>query len=275
MMATFADWVGREEQQHDVIDAQRAHRLRALLDRPYAELTVGTALPPGYHWLYCLPLTPRSQLGADGHPRRGGFLPLFPGARRMWAGGSLEFLQPLHIGEAIERHSVIASIEEKHGRAGPFHLVRVAHRFMSAAGIAVEEEQHLVYLPTTRPVTGMAPTVTGQLGWQESFVADEVVLFFFSALTMNGHRIHYDQPYATSDEGYPGLLVHAPLSALLLLDAAHRRGQSARRFEYRALAPLFCHDVITLAGQAQSDGSLALWALRPDASIAVQARLQS
>jgi 3-methylfumaryl-CoA hydratase len=190
----------------------------------------------------------------------------------MWAGGSLRVLAPLHVGDDVERISTIAAIEEKDGRSGRFHVVRVGHRMVSARGDAIEEQQHLVYLPATVPPGGSGGRPLGHTpDWQDTFTPDEVALFYFSALTMNGHRIHYDQPYATRDEGYPGLLVHAPLTALLLLDAARRHGAALRGFEYRATAPLFCRETITLAGQAQPDGSVRLWALRPDSHIAVEA----
>jgi 3-methylfumaryl-CoA hydratase len=190
----------------------------------------------------------------------------------MWAGGSLRFLQPLHIGDVVERHSAIESIEEKDGRTGRFYLVRIAHRIASPGGIAIEEHQHLVYrTASTQPAMAGGRPCTQTPDWQDTFTADEVTLFYFSALTMNGHRIHYDHPYATREEAYPGLLVHAPLTALLLLDAARRHGCFLRTFEYRALAPLFCREIITLAGKSQPNGSVSLWALRAAAGVALEA----
>jgi 3-methylfumaryl-CoA hydratase len=266
------EWIGRENRQRDTIDLVRARRLHALLDLPQDELQLGTVLPPGYHWLYCVSITPRAGWGSDGHARRGGFLPPLTGMRRMWAGGSLRFLQPLRIGDVIERHSTIGSIEDKEGRSGRFTLVRVSHRFAAAHDVALEEQQQLVYLPeSTRPSGQPYRAFTHTPDWQDTFHTDEVTLFYFSALTMNGHRIHYDHPYAKQQEGYPGLLVHAPLTALLLLDAARRHGHDVGAFEYRAIAPLFCGETITLAGKAQPDDSLDLWALRSGDSIAMEA----
>jgi 3-methylfumaryl-CoA hydratase len=265
-------WIGREDRQRDTIDLMRARRLHVLLDLPHDELQIGTVLPRGYHWLYCVSITPRAEWGRDGHARRGGFLPPLTGMRRMWAAGSLRFLEPLRIGDVVERHSAIEAIEEKEGRSGRFTLVRVAHRIGAAHGVALEEQQRLVYLAeSTRPSNQAGKPFTHTPDWQDSFTTDEVTLFFFSALTMNGHRIHYDHPYATQQEGYPGLLVHAPLTALLLLAAARRHGHDILSFEYRASAPLFCGETITLAGKAQPNGALGLWALRGGDSIAMEA----
>jgi 3-methylfumaryl-CoA hydratase len=217
-------------------------------------------------------ITPRSEWGPDGHVRRGGFLPPLAGTRRMWAGGSLRFLQPLHIGDAIECHSFVDAIEEKQGRSGRFTLVRIHHRFASPIGIALEEQQQLIYLAvSTPPAPAVGKPFAETPDWQETFTADEVTLFYFSALTMNGHRIHYDYRYATQEERYPGLLVHAPLTALLLLDAARRHGSDISTFDYRAVAPLFCGETISLAGKARPDRTLALWALRGTDCVAMEA----
>ncbi len=265
-------WIGREDRQHDVVDVVRARRMHTLLDHAADDLLEGSTLPAGYHWLYCVSIIPRSEWGEDGHARPGAFLPRLESTRRMWAGGSLRFLQPLRVGDAVERHSTIGAIEEKEGRSGRFHLVRVDHRISGPGGLAIEERQNLVYLPVDSPPAANSPTLLAeQPDWRNTFVADEVALFFFSALTMNGHRIHYDYRYATGTEGYRGLLVHAPFTALLLLDAAHRRGVTAiRDFRYRAIAPLFCGDEITLAGTTAQERNQA-WALRPDGSIAMEA----
>ena len=266
--------IGREKVQEAVLDVLPARRMLALLDRPPDALSEGSPLPGGWHWLYAHTLARRSQWGADGHARLGSFLPAIPQSRRMWAGGSLRFLQPLHIGDRIEHRATILDVEEKQGRNGTFVLTRVGHRIAGPAGVAIEEEQNLVYLPLTAPPARNAGSaLTQATDWQESFVTDEVLLFYFSALTMNGHRIHYDQPFATTVEGYPGLLVHAPLTALLLLDAAQRHGRSAlTEFSYRATAPLFCGDTITLTGRhGDGIGSMDLWCLRPDGAAAMQA----
>ncbi|MEX2285356.1 MAG: MaoC family dehydratase N-terminal domain-containing protein [Gemmatimonadota bacterium] len=271
----IGDWIGREDAGSDVVDAVRARRMHALLDRDPAALSAASALPAGYHWLYCNSITRRSEWGEDGHARRGGFLPPLDVSRRMWAGGSLRFLQPLHLGDAVERRSIITSIEEKEGRSGRFHAVRIDHRIHGPGGVAIEEQQNLVYLPATSPPAANAPTFPkSEPEWRDVFTTDEVALFYFSALTMNGHRIHYDYRYATGTEGYRGLLVHAPFTALLMLDAAQRHGSPIREFSYRAIAPLFCGDTITLAGTATQPRNQA-WALRPDGSVAMEATFSS
>ena len=262
-------WIGRQEQQRDTIDTVRAQRMHALFDYDPARLGAGAELPLGYHWLYCVGINPRSEWGQDGHARRGGFLPPMASSRRMWAGGSLRFLQALHIGEAIERRSSIAAIEQKEGRSGHFHLVRVDHQIHGPNGLAIEEQQNLVYLPLGAPSGNTTPSFPkAEPEWRKDFRSDEVVLFYFSALTMNGHRIHYDYRYATEQEGYRGLLVHAPLTALLLLDATRQHRPQLRSFKYRAISPLFCGDTITLASAGQN-----AWALRADGSIAMEATI--
>ena len=262
------NWVGRTEQQSELIALPTARRMLALLDRPLDSLRDGDPLPPGWHWLFCNTVRPRSEWAEDGHVRRGTFLPPVPHPRRMWAGGTLKFLQPLRIGEPAERRSEIVAIEEKQGSTGALVIVRIAHRYWGPAGLAIDEEQHLVYRGTSAS-SARAVALSFEPDWRETFVPDEVSLFFFSALTMNGHRIHYDQPYATGTEGHPGLLVHAPLTALLLLDAATRRSSvTPHAFTYRALRPLYCGAPITLAGY---EGDVC--ALDPDGHVAMQGRV--
>jgi 3-methylfumaryl-CoA hydratase len=244
----------------------------ALLDRSPDALCEGDLLPLGWHWLYAHSLVKRSEWGRDGHARLGTFLPAIPNSRRMWAGGSMRFLQPLLIGNQVEHRSKILSIEEKEGRSGKFLLVRVGHQISSPRGLAVDEVQNLVYLPVDAPSSSSVPSVPSVPSvWKEVLTTDPVLLFYFSALTMNGHRIHYDHPYTTQTEGYPGLLVHAPLTALLLLDAAQRHNaKPVTEFKYRATSPLYCGDTMTLAG---NDNGTEVWCLRPDGAVAMQAQL--
>ena len=265
-------WAGREQTQEDVVHLATARRMQALLNRSPDLLDVGSELPYGWHWFYAQTITRRSAWGPDGHMRGGSFLPLLPDTRRMWAGGSLRFLRRLHIGDRIERRSTILSLDEKPGRTGNFFLLCIGHEIHGPSGLAIEEQQNLVYLPGSARTRVSEPTLLSEsTDWRESVHTDEVLLFYFSALTMNGHRIHYDYRYATEQEGYPGIVVHAPLSALLLLDAAQSRAGNLAQFSYRATAPLFCGEQITLTGKARADGSLDLWCLRPDGGIAMQA----
>jgi 3-methylfumaryl-CoA hydratase len=255
-LGDFSDWVGRERLVRDVLTLERARKLAATLDADPAALSEGSALPPGWHWIYFHEAVRRAALAEDGHEKRGDFLPPVPLPRRMWAGGRLRFQRPLRIGDEVSRVSRIVSVKEKEGRTGPLAFVTVEHTLSDATGAALVEEQDIVYLgrPTgdagTRPGAGPRPDTPAD--WTSTFEADEVTLFRFSALTFNGHRIHYDRPYATDVEGYAGLVVHGPLLALVMLGTAAGwagDGHGVERFEYRSLQPLFCRESITFRGR--------------------------
>lgn len=247
-------WVGRVEHADDIVHPAPARALAATLDireRP----NDGDRLPELWHWLYFLPMATTSTLGRDGHPARGGFLPPVTPERRMWAGGRLWFRRDLRIGDAVARRSEIISVERKDGRAGPMVLVTVRHTVTGPAGVALEEDHDIVYVDP--PASSDAPPVEqlpAGLSWREEIPVDPVLLFRFSALTFNSHRIHYDRPYATGVERYPGLVVHGPLQALLLVQAArrHQPGQRVATFRYRARRPLFDLDTCVLAGRRTS-----------------------
>lgn len=279
MAATDAlrEWVGRTREIKDEVTLARARGMLALLDRDPGELGWGDFLPRGWHWLYFNPTVPRSELGPDGHPARGRFLPPVELPRRMWAGGRLRFVGDLSIGQRAERRSRILSVEEKTGRSGRLTFVTVGHRIGVAGTPALEEEQDLVYREERSPGEGFrGPPPPEEAEWSEPVAADAVTLFRFSALTFNGHRIHYDHPYATEVEGYPGTVVHGPLLALLLLDAGSRRsGRPPLRFAYRAMSPLFCDETFVLAGRAsEEEGVTELWAAHPQRGTAMRATLE-
>ena len=269
-------WVGREQVQADVLTPFPARGMAALLDRQPEGFSEGTPLPECWHWFYFRPVTRQSQLGQDGHARRGGFLPPVALPRRMWAGGRLRFLQPLMLGERAERRSRILAVEEKEGRTGALVRVTVLHTISGERGPAVEEEQDLIYREAPKPgrPRGTPDALPDDVQWSEQFLPDAVVLFRFSALTFNGHRIHYDYPYTTEQEGYPGLVVHGPLIALLLLDAAKRRtDRQPSAFDYRAVGPLFGDEPVTLAGRtAESGDETEVWAAGPEGTLATQAK---
>ena len=256
-------WVGRKESRTDTITAWPVAALSATLDRNDPEPKLGDALPPGWHWLYFLETKPASELGADGHPKRGGFLPPVPLPRRMWAGGRIEFLQPLRIGNAVRRESEIISVESKHGRSGDLVFVTVRHTVSVNGEAAVREEHDIVYRDAARPGEPPPPAKPAPAGaaWQRSLVGDPVLLFRYSALTFNGHRIHYDLDYVRNEEHYPGLIVHGPLQTTLLLDLCRRHEpRPVRRLEYRALHPVFHTERLTVNGNPASDGASAeLW----------------
>lgn len=245
-VAHLQQWCGRGETWHDQLHAAPLRGLSATLDRDDPLPAPGSALPPLGHWLYFLPTARQSELGADGHPRRGGFLPPVPLPRRMWAGGRLAWqaANPLRMGQQVERLSTIRSIEHKAGRSGELLFVRVEHQYHNARGLALTEEQDIVYRSAARPGDPAPPSQTppqaGRQAWSRTIVPDDVLLFRYSALTFNGHRIHYDRDYCIKEESYSGLLVHGPLQATLMLEqAAREMGQEKLKgFDYRGLRPL-------------------------------------
>ena len=267
-------WLGRTEQRHDTITATPVAALAATLDRDDPAPQVGSALPPLWHWLYFLPRHRQSELGPDGHAQRGSFLPPVTLPRRMWAGGRLAFRQALRIGDAVTRSSRIAAITAKIARSGPLVFVTVHHEIGRGEGVAVSEEHDIVYRDVPVPVTGAAPLAAPRdETFQRTVVPDDVLLFRYSALTFNGHRIHYDRRYVTEVEGYPGLVVHGPLIATLLLDLLRREHPQAelRRFEFKALSPLFDLHPFTLCGRADGERRYALWARDHEGGLAMQA----
>jgi len=268
------EWIGRTRTEHDELSLFPARAMAALLDRDPTVLERASPLPAGWHWLYFKPTTPQSELGRDGHPRRGGFLPPVDLPRRMWAGGRLRFTAGLHLGEPVERVSIVRDVSMKQGRSGPLVFVTVHHRVSGPAGPACEEDQEIVYrqAPATREQTSGVQTLAESTAWHEEFTPDPVALFRFSALTFNSHRIHYDQPYAIA-EGYRDIVVHAPLIALLLLGAARRNaaGREPASFEYRAVSPLFAGLPIRLQGESVRDERMRLWATDPAGRIAMRA----
>ncbi len=255
-----------------------ARAFAATLDDDPGPYGAGVPLPEGWHWLYFHDPVPASRLGPDGHEARGDFLPDVPLPRRMWAGGRLRFHGGLALGDAAVRRSSVERVVPKEGRAGPLVFVTVRHEISGPEGIVVEEEQDIVYRGGTPGSGGKGPEPWVRpegAATLDRFVADEVTLFRFSALTFNGHRIHYDRPYATSTEGYPGLVVHGPLLALLLMRAARRlRGAPLRSFEYRALAPVFQGETIELVAprSGSADEETRLWAAHPERGPAMEGR---
>jgi 3-methylfumaryl-CoA hydratase len=266
-MSDYSAWIGKERYQEDGLDLFPARGMAALLDRDPEAMTEGVPLPLGWHWLYFKPVVRRSELGTDGHQRLGTFLPDVGLPRRMWAGGALTFSGELRLGDAVRRRSTIESIEEKSGKSGRLVFVTVRHRVETERGLAVDEAQNLVYREAGAAAAPPAPAPQAP-AWSDPFVADEVTLFRFSALTFNGHRIHYDRPYATTLENYPELVVHGPLLALLLLDAAARHGGRApARFAYRAVSPAFAGEALRVEGAAalplSAAGETEAWVAGP------------
>ncbi|RKJ99248.1 FAS1-like dehydratase domain-containing protein [Alicycliphilus denitrificans] len=297
LLAHLQTWQGRTETLGDSIAAVPVQALSATLDRDDPAPAAGTPLPPLWHWMYFLPHARASEIGPDGHPKRGGFLPPVPLPRRMWAGGRLawEPANPLCVGQQVQRRSTIRSVKHKAGRTGELLFVLVEHQYHNERGLALTEEHDIVYrsAPTPHaptlgtgvsslppegalaarggpsPLAGdpapppQTPPLAGQQAWSRTIAADDVLLFRYSALTFNGHRIHYDRKYVTEVEGYPGLIVHGPLIATLLLDLLRREmpGAQVAAFDFRAVRPTFDLHPFSVHGRPSADGrTVELWA---------------
>jgi 3-methylfumaryl-CoA hydratase len=270
----FEAWVGREEERGERILASVTDAMAATLDLETAP-QAGEPLPPGWQWLFFNPAKRRSELGADGHPRPGGFLPPIESARRMWAGSRVRYLADLPIEAQATRRSRVLKIENKTGRRGSLWFVTVQHVISCDGTPRISEEQDIVY----REITGAAesaPAVQryeGVCQWSAAVEPDTTLLFRYSALTFNGHRIHYDRAYAREQEGYPDLVVHGPLTATLLQQLAldHGAGRALARFDFRGVTPLFVGRTFLLEGREAEDGTLALWARGTEGELAMSA----
>ncbi|WP_376967012.1 MaoC family dehydratase N-terminal domain-containing protein [Azospirillum sp. A26] len=276
---TLKDWIGRVEMRTDTAIAAPLAGLAATLDHDTPPWSAGE-LPPLGHWLHFLPNAPQRDIGEDGHPHKGGFLPPVPLPRRMWAGSDMRFLAPIPIGAEMRRTSTIEAVERKAGRSGEMVFVSVVHEIATDAGVAIREKQDIVYREVARPGEAPPPASADPLptaDWSRSVTPDPVLLFRYSALTFNGHRIHYDRPYCREAEGYPGLVVHGPLTATLLMDLVLRNlggesdGRRVAGFRFRARRPLFDTAPFTLNAADRGDGEIAGWAVGPDGQVAMTA----
>ncbi len=273
----FSAWIGRTETVHDGMSVEQAHGAAAMLDQDVTTIESGSPLPPLWHWFYFLPRVPQSQLDIDGHPQRGGFLPPIPYPRRMFAGARIRFHAPLTLGVPATREGQIRNVVMKSGRSGSLAFVTVGYRVTQRGALCIDEEQDIVYREPGAPfpvpeILGLPPVSEGS--WIRTVTPDARLLFRFSALTFNAHRIHYDLPYALNEEGYPGLVVHGPLTATLLADLVSRNSSRAMTsFEFRGLAPIFDLSPFHLIGR--TDGTTVLLeALGPDHVPALTATAQ-
>ncbi len=256
-------WIGKTESKRDVATAWPVAAMTATLDRTDPDPAAGDAIPLGWHWLYFLEAKPASELGVDGHPKRGGFLPPVPLPRRMWAGGRIAFERTIRVGEQLQRDSEIRSVEAKHGKTGTLVFVTVSHTIRASGDVAVTEEHDIVYREAAKPGDAAPPgkPAPANPAWHREIRPDPVLLFRFSALTFNGHRIHYDLDYVKNEEHYPALVVHGPLQTMLMLDLARRHSaKPVKKLDYRAMSPVFHTDRFSVNGSVSPDGSSAdLW----------------
>lgn len=274
MPEEFSDWIGRSERHGDALDPWPAQAAAAMLDCEDLELGPGAPLPPLWHWFYFLATVPQSRLALDGHPERGGFMPPIDLPRRMFAGSRMTFHKPLRLGRSAERCATIRDVRQKSGRSGQLAFVTVDYTLQQDGELCIEEQQDIVYRQAGAPVPAPEAVEPPDLPagtWSRDVNADSRLLFRFSALTYNAHRIHYDRAYARKEEGYPGLIVHGPLTAMLLADLV-RRNDSRRitGFSFRGAAPLFDLTPLRLRGKPAGD-SVELEARGPDERTALSA----
>ena len=264
-------WIGRTVDATDTITPRLVDEFVATFT-PHISMRLDA--PLGIHWCLSPAIAPAKALGEDGHPVRGGFLPPVPLPRWMWAGGEVEILMELRVGDRVSRRSVIKDVTFKSGRSGPLCFIAVRHEYYTDRGLAVRERHDIVY---REAATGVAQAAvqgaaarSADLSW--IIPADPVLLFRYSAMTFNGHRIHYDLPYTTGVEGYDGLVVHGPIQATLLLNMAAQLAGAPRRFSYRGQAPLIAGRPFRVAGARRSDDGLSCWTENADGTVCMHAR---
>lgn len=272
-MTSLQDWIGKSEEMADVLVPSPAQRMAVTLNRSDV-FVEGTPLPPAWHWLYFLPAVRLDATGEDGHARRGGFLPPVTLPRRMWAGTRIAFQRDLHVGERALKKSTIVDVTEKQGKSGSLVFVRVQHEIIGESGLAIVEEQDIVYreAPAEDSPPPPAQPAPAQPQWSRAITPDPVLLFRYSALTFNSHRIHYDRAYCLDVEGYPGLVVHGPLTASLLLESLreHVPDQQLKAFSFRAISPLYDTQPFRVEGRIDGENA-QLWALNHEGNLAMTA----
>ncbi len=270
-------WIGNPVTVSEVIPPFPSNALAATLDRDDPLYGYGSIPPPLWHWMHFLPVFKLADAGNDGHAALGTFLPPVPLPRRMWAGSRLKFLSPMHIGSRLRKNSNVANVEHKKGRSGDLVFVTVSHTIFDGDTLCLEEEHDIVYREAAAPgaLTPKPLEAPGSSGFSRQIAPSPLLLFRYSALTFNGHRIHYDQPYCVNIEGYEGLVVHGPLLATLLLDLLRRNFPDAEvaNFEFRAMASVSDNEPFTVHGQSESDNkNFKLWVRRHDGALAMDAR---
>ena len=265
-------WLGKQQTVVDRMDPSHAARIAVTLGDPIPE--AGMRLSPLWHWAFFLETVPIAQTGLDGHPARGSFLPPADNRNRMWAGGRVSFAGALEVGVEARKTSTVTAIQEKKGRTGSLLFVTVKHDIEQNGKLVVSEEQDIVYREPSPPkLQGTEPAPSAQ--WSEPVDPSPVLLFRYSAVTFNSHRIHYDHPYVTQTEGYPGLVIHGPLIATMMCRAFAHAHPSAvvKHLAYRGLRPLIAPKGFSVAGTVIAPGEAKLWA-EQDATLAHQAELR-
>ncbi|HJO12094.1 MAG: MaoC family dehydratase N-terminal domain-containing protein [Gammaproteobacteria bacterium] len=274
-------WIGNTQEQTDILTPAPVEAMAATLNRADMETIPGTALPPLWHWLYFLAPAHHDQLAEDGHAKKGDFLPPVPLPRRMWAGSLFEFHHPLSVGDHVQRKSTIKRIDIKKGRSGELAFVCVHHQISDSAGVAISEEHNIVYRDNPPQTSASSNSTDGKTADKEAqhsktITPDPVLLFRYSALTFNGHRIHYDRNYTTRFEGYPGLIVHGPLLAIFMVELLRERMPEVAMtgFQFRAMRPVFDINPFTVCLCQSSEERVELWVQDHDGLLCMQASAQ-
>lgn len=274
----YESWIGREIIRTDCLAIETMQRYEALMDRDPLSVKSDDVLEPCLHWLYFTPVDQQYTLDVNGHVKKGDFIPPVPLPGRMWAGGKIVFDEVLMLGEITEKVSTIKSIEEKKGSSGSLFFITVNNQFQQNDDVAIDEDQHIVYMEISSQNRPLVRTnkldITPE--WKQYYQTDSIKLFRFSALTYNGHRIHYDEPYAREVEGYPTLVVHGPFLMILLMEcfAKQHPGRTVTEVEYRAVGPMYNGEIITLSGQDNGLNITACRACGPEGNIAMTAEIK-
>ena len=270
----LGQWIGNQESIEQTISAEPLHRMAATLDQAPKHIVDGAVVPALWHWAYFLKPTRASELGRDGHAALGEFMPPVPLPRRMWAGGELKFNEPLRVGELARRESTVRDIKVKQGRTGTLCFIEVEHCFLVGGELRFSEIHNIVYRDIKRPEesTVLPPEAPDDAQWTREVVPDSTLLFRYSAVTFNGHKIHYDIDYCRDEEGYPGLVFHGPLTATMLLELALAKNPklSLEGYEFRAYSPLFDNAPFTLNGKNEGKKAI-MWATNPNNGLAMKA----
>jgi len=273
----YKEWIGKTAVATECAERWPVSRLYAVLDKAPAPKTGDKLLPCG-HWLYFTPMVGQSKIGFDGHPERGDFLPAIAEPRRMWAASDITFHAPVRLGDELEKTARIADVAHKDGATGALIFVTVENEYRVADALVLTEKQSLVYRDHPKPDEAPPPpkTAPADADWSKRIEPDPVMLFRYSAITFNGHRIHYDHPYVTQEEGYPGIIVQGQLIATLLLDtfAARNPDIEPRRFSFRAMKPLFSGEPFFAEGAKNDAGGFDLWARNDAGHLTLSARLE-
>jgi len=269
-ISLLKSWIGRETSSFDVLAVRQGRLLAATLGSNPGDFTEGTRLPPLWHWVFFLEGLPPSELGQDGHPARGGFLPPVPLPNRMWAGGRVEFFRGLKLGSEAAKRSRILDVEHKLGRTGELVFVKVLHEIRQAGELALSEVQELVFKEASRKSPQALPDAP-EARFSKPFCPDPTLLFRYSALTFNGHRIHYDLAYCREVEGYSNLVVHGPLLATVLAGFAEETaGRELKTFDYRGVQPSLLGNALSV-NAADQGGQLQLWIGLPGGAVSMRA----